>query len=125
MASKTTGSRKKSSTGGRPRPSSGRVTPKGGQVRHRDAHGSGAKHGGKGEATDWSETSGRYTPPTRSNVKASPAWWPILIFGLLGIGILLIVLDYTGLLPGTPNNWMLLPALACIAGGLIAAMSYR
>ncbi len=49
----------------------------------------------------------------------------MVIFGLLGIGVVLIVLDYVGVLPGTPNNWLLLPAVACIAGGLFAAMGYR
>ena len=126
MASKSTGSRKRSSTGGRPTPGGGRVTPKGGhhprhEVRPTPRH----DHDDAGEATDWSAASSRYTAPHSSGPKASPPWWPVLLFGLLGVGILLIVLDYTGALPGTPNNWMLLPAVACIAGGLVAAMSYR
>lgn len=117
MASKSTRSNKK--TGGRPTPGGGRVTPKGGHQAHRRSH---AK---PTDDTDWSAETSRYTAPIPAGVKESPAWWPVLMFGLIGLGILLIVLDYSGLLPGTPNNWMLLPALLCIAGGLFAAMSYR
>ncbi|HET8931290.1 MAG TPA: cell division protein CrgA [Acidimicrobiales bacterium] len=117
MASKSTRSRKK--TSGRPTPSGGRVTPKGGHRAHRQSH---AK---PDDDTDWSAETSRYTAPTPASAKESPAWWPVLMFGLIGLGILLIVVDYAGLLPGTPNNWMLVPALLCIAGGLFAAMSYR
>lgn len=117
MASKSTRSRRK--TGGRPTASGGRVTPKGGRRAPRQSH---AK---VGDDIDWSAETSRYTAPAPSGAKESPAWWPVLMFGLIGIGIVLIVVDYAGLLPGTPNNWMLLPAMVCIAGGLFAAMSYR
>lgn len=118
MASKSTRSKKRT-TGGRPTPGSGRVTPKGGHRAPRQSH----SH--PDEPTDWAAETSRYTAPAPSGAKASPPWWPVLLFGLLGLGIVLIIVNYAGLLPGTPNNWMLLPALACIAGGLFAAMSYR
>ncbi len=95
------------------------MTPKGGHRARRQSH-------ARSDAeTDWSGETSRYTAPTPSGAKASPSWWPVLMFGLLGIGILLIIVDYAGLLPGTPNNWMLVPAMVCIAAGLFAAMSYR
>lgn len=75
--------------------------------------------------TDWAAETSRATGSSRRAAKSSPRWWPLVMFGLLGVGVLLIVLDYAGVLPGTPNNWMLLPAIACIGGGLFAAMSYR
>ncbi len=104
---------------GRPTPGGGRVTPKGGHRAHRSSR---AK---AGKESEWSGESSRYTAPTPSGAKSSPAWWPVLLFGLLGLGILIIVLDYAGVLPGTPNNWLLIPALVCIAGGLFAAMGYH
>ncbi len=119
MASKSSRANRKRSRGGRPKPSGGRVTPKGGHRAPRQSHGS------ADEPTDWAAETSRYTAPRPAGAGESPSWWPILLFGLLGLGILLIIVNYAGLLPGTPNNWMLLPALVCIAGGLFAAMSYR
>ncbi len=98
------------------RGTSGRVTPKGGHRKPTDK-------AGHGKADD--HTSSRYTPPVPRSAKASPPWWPVLVFGLLGLGILIIMLDYTGILPGAPNNWLLLPALVSITAGLVALMNYR
>lgn len=119
MARRSTASKHKGPSGGRPRPSGGRVTPKGG------ARPEPRRAKTPGDETDWEAERERYVAAARSGNKASPTWWPVLMFGLLGLGILLIVLDYTGLLPGTPNNWMLIPAILCLGGGLFAAMSYR
>ncbi len=109
MASK--GSKARSGRG-----SGGRVTPKGGMQRAPSSH-------TRGHAAE--EASSRYTPPIPVGADESPRWVPMVMFGLLGLGMLLIILNYSGALPGTPNNWMLLPALGCFAGGLIAAMNYR
>ena len=51
----------------------GRTTPKGGQH---------APVGRPSSATD----SGRYTPPIPKEQKVSPAWVPVLMFALLGLG---------------------------------------
>ncbi|TML13369.1 MAG: cell division protein CrgA, partial [Actinobacteria bacterium] len=53
--------------------------------------------------------SARYTPPvTRKQDMPSPMWVPVLMFALLGLGILTIVLNYVSLLPGGEvNNWYL------------------
>jgi hypothetical protein len=115
MAQKSTKARKGRGGGGR-------VTPKGG---HTGAKRSGSPRSSVGHDKFDEHTSSRYTPPTPRSAKSSPPWWPVLLFGLLGLGMLIIILDYTGLLPGTPNNWLLLPALVCISGGLLAAMNYR
>ena len=48
------------------------------------------------------EVAGRYTAPTGAARRApSPRWVPVLMFALWGVGLLLIVLNYMGLLPGT------------------------
>lgn len=111
---------KKGPRGGRPRPTGGRVTPKGGARPPR--HERSPEPDG---TTDWAAETARYTAPASAGAGPSPTWWPVLMFGLIGLGMLLIILNYAGLLPGTPNNWMLLPAVFCIGGGLFAAMSYR
>lgn len=111
--------KKRGPKGGRPTPGGGRVTPKGGgrHRRHERSTDSGS--------TDWAAESARYTAPIPAGAGSSPTWWPALMFGLMGLGILLIILNYAGVLPGAPNNWMLIPAIVCIGGGLFAAMSYR
>lgn len=115
MAQKSTKSRKGRGSGGRVTPKGGASTAKrSGTPRPSASHGKTEEH-----------ASGRYTPPIPQSAKSSPPWWPVLMFGLLGLGMLIIILDYSGVLPGTPNNWMLLPSLACISGGLFAAMNYR
>ncbi|MEE9415535.1 MAG: cell division protein CrgA [Acidimicrobiales bacterium] len=58
----------------------------------------------------------------------SPMWVPILMFALLGIGMLVILLNYVGLLPfvdGSASNWYLLLGLGLILGGIITATQYR
>jgi hypothetical protein len=89
----------------------GRVTPKGGPVR--DA----------GVSTG----SGRYTPPSvRRDLMPSPRWVPILMFTLLGLGVVVILLNYVDvLLPGATDNGYLLLGLALILGGIVTATQYR
>lgn len=69
--------------------------------------------------------SSRYTPPVPKIQKVSPRWVPVLMFTLLGIGALMIVLNYVGLLPGATSNWYLLGGLAFILGGIITATNYH
>ena len=59
--------------------------------------------------------------PTPSTQKVSPAWVPVLMFGLLVVGSLMIIVNYLGLLPGGTNNWYLLAGLGLILGGIITA----
>jgi hypothetical protein len=96
-------------------PGSGRVTPK------------------KGEASAMSTSSGsrsteassRYTPPVPHHVKTSPPWVPILMFTLLGMGMVVIFLNYVQLLPGATSNAYLGVGLAAICGGIVTATQYR
>jgi hypothetical protein len=69
--------------------------------------------------------SARYTPPTAVRLKApSRLWVPVLMFSMLGIGALLIILNYVGAL-GSVNNAWLVVGLGFILGGIIAATQYR
>lgn len=86
----------------------GRVTPKGGP-----------KTGSRPEA------SSRYTPPIPQEFKVSPAWVPILMFALLGLGLVIIFSNYLGVLPGGTKNTYLLVGLGSILGGIITATQYR
>ena len=49
----------------------------------------------------------------------SPRWVPVLMFALWGIGLLLIILNYMGVLPGAAdggNGWYLVAGLVSILG---------
>jgi hypothetical protein len=86
----------------------GRVTPKGTTATD--------KHPG---------ASTRYTPPVPREVKVSPRWVPVLMFTLLGLGLLVIFLNYLELLPGGMSNAYLGVGLASICGGIVTATQYR
>jgi Cell division protein CrgA len=67
----------------------------------------------------------RYTPPIPKNAKASPRWMGLLIIGLFLLGVLIIILNYAGVLPGGVDNWWLLGAIGSIFAGLMVATRYR
>lgn len=72
---------------------------------------------------------GRYTPPGTGAAKGpSPRWVPVLMFALWGIGLLVIVLNYMGVLPGSAdggNGWYLVGGLVAILAGIMVATQYR
>ena len=68
--------------------------------------------------------SSRYTPPTPKSQKSSPPWWPYLMFGLLGVGALLIIVNYMELIWGA-NPILLFVGLAFILGGIVVATKLR
>lgn len=76
----------------------GRVTPKGGQV-----------------------LPGQ--PPLVAN--DSPTWVPVLMFGFLGLGVLIIFFNYVGWVPGGTSNSVLLLGLGSILAGIITATQYH
>ncbi|HET6773264.1 MAG TPA: cell division protein CrgA [Acidimicrobiales bacterium] len=86
----------------------GRVTPKG--TRPADAR---------------PAASTRYTPPVPREYKVSPRWVPVLMFFLLGLGLVVIFLNYLDLLPGGMSNAYLGAGLAAICGGIITATQFR
>ena len=103
--------------------SGGRVTPKGGAPAP-------SKSGSSGnpKATSYRTTpspTSRYTPPVPNEYKVSPRWVPILMFSLLGAGMVMIFCNYLGLVPGGTSNWYLLRGLGLILGGIITATQYH
>ena len=70
-------------------------------------------------------TSSRYTPPVPKNVKTSPRWMGIAIIILFLVGVLIVILNYAGLLPGGVNNLWLIAAIGAIFAGLIVATRYH
>jgi cell division protein CrgA len=92
-------------------PKGGRVTPKGGP---------------KAAAKPTTPiTTGRYTPPIPKTYKESPKWVPILLLAFLALGMLTIVGNYLGLLPGGAKNGYLFVGLGLITCGFITATRYR
>jgi hypothetical protein len=90
---------KKGPKSGKPGAPSGRVTPK---------------------------PTGRYTPPVPRSEKVSPRWVPILMFGSLGVGMVVILANYVSLLPGDePSNMYLLLGLVFITIGFITATKFH
>jgi hypothetical protein len=73
----------------------------------------------------------RPTPPKKpaaSRVEtkgSSPLWYVVTMFGLMAIGILVILLNYMGLLPGGTSNLYLLSGLAGIGIGFAMTLNYR
>ncbi len=86
----------------------GRVTPKGGPP-----------------AAPRPDASSRYTPPVPKEFKVSSPWVPVLMFTLLAIGLVIIFLNYLGVLPGETKNSYLLVGLGFILGGIMTATQYR
>ncbi len=68
-------------------------------------------------------------PPKPDPVKAkgpSPRWYVILMASLMGGGLLLIILNYMGLVPGgDTDNVYLLAGLGGIGAGFAMTPNYR
>jgi hypothetical protein len=81
------------------------------------------------KAPSGSSASRRYTAPTTAAKKGpSPRWVPVLMFAFWIAGLLLIILNYMGVLPGSAdsgNGWYLVGGLASILAGIITATQYR
>jgi len=70
-----------------------------------------------------------YTPDTMSHTglddhQPSPTWVPVLMFSLLGGGMLTILLNYVGSFWDT-SNVILLVGLGLILAGIVTATQYR
>ncbi len=83
----------------------------------------------KAKAKADAATNVRYTPPTPQVRRGpSPRWVPILMFALWGIGLLVIILNYMGVLPGggeDGSGWYLIAGLVSILGGIMVATQYH
>ncbi len=78
-----------------------------------------------GASASGSVQSNRYTPPIDRSQKSSPMWFGILIVGMFALGVLVVILNYAGLLPGGVNNAWLIAAIAFIFAGLLLATRYH
>jgi hypothetical protein len=70
-------------------------------------------------------TSGRYTAPIPREVRSSPWWVPAIMLALFGLGVICILLNYVGVLPGGASNVYLLVGLGLIIAGFIVATRYH
>lgn len=71
----------------------------------------------------------RPTPPKRVNPNQdkgpSPTWYVAIMFGLMAVGVLIILANYVTLLPGSPDNKWLMVGLGGIAAGFSMTLNYR
>ena len=67
----------------------------------------------------------RYTPPPPKKAPASPLWVGVAITTLLLTGLVVVVTNYLGLLPGDAENRYLILGLALISAGFLMATGYR
>ncbi len=70
-----------------------------------------------------------YTPDRMSHtgydeLPSSPIWVAVLLFGLLGLGVATILVNYVGVLWDTSNAILLL-GLGFILAGIVTATQYR
>ncbi len=74
--------------------------------------------------------SGRYqlVPQRKQRTKKSPRWYTPMVLGIMGVGVVVIVGNYLGLVPGThgqaQNLWLWI-GLGLIAVGFIGTTQIR
>ena len=64
-------------------------------------------------------------PPVHHDDKVSPKWYVALMFLLMGIGVLVIILNYIGLVPGGHRFPYLYTGLGAIALGFMMTLNYH
>jgi len=74
---------------------------------------------------DSREVNKRYTAPIPKSVRHSPPWYGPLLLILLVLGLLLIVGNYVGIMPASPDNWYLIGGLVGIVVGAMMATQYH
>lgn len=91
--------------------------------------GSGGRKGksltGRAVAKEATRQRSRYTPPIPRKQRKSPAWMGIMLLAFLILGVLTIMLNYLGALPGGASNWYLLTGLGLIFVGFGMATRYH
>jgi hypothetical protein len=71
------------------------------------------------------EANARYTPPVPREWREGPKWVPYLMFTFLALGAVLIIVNYTPLMPGGSSNWYLLGGLGLVTLGFITATKWE
>jgi len=67
----------------------------------------------------------RYTPPPPKKAAPSPLWVPVVMATLLVVGLVVVLTNYLGMLPGEQENRYLLLGLGLITSGFVLATTYR
>lgn len=72
----------------------------------------------------------RPTPPSHKPTAVdekgpSPTWYIATMFGLMAVGLVIILANYIGLLPGGTSNAYLITGLAGIGIGFLMTMNFR
>lgn len=67
----------------------------------------------------------RYTPPPPKKAPPSPIWVPAAMFTFLGVGAVIVVINYLGVLPGGAKNSYLFIGLGLITAGFMTATQWR
>ena len=60
-----------------------------------------------------------------TNNAPSPRWYTVLMSTLMVVGVLLIVLNYLTLLPGSVSRWYLWSGLGLIGAGFLMTTNYN
>ena len=64
-------------------------------------------------------------PPPPKEHKRSPVWYAAIMFALMGIGVIVIVVNYIGVFPGGTDNNYLYMGLGAIAAGFLMTLWFR
>jgi len=67
----------------------------------------------------------RYTPPPPKKAPPSPLWFGVAITTCLLVGLVIVVTNYIGLLPGDAENRYLIIGLVFISAGFMMATGYH
>ena len=68
---------------------------------------------------------GRYTPPVPKSTHHSPAWFGPTIIALFLLGLLLLILNYVGVMPGGTSAWYIVAGVFVIFLGFAATLRYH
>lgn len=71
------------------------------------------------------EGRGRYTAPRPVSDDHSPPWYGWLLIDLLIFGVLVIILNYLQVLPGSVSSWYLVIGLVSMFAAFYLATRYR
>ena len=80
--------------------------------------------GGVGRYTP-AEVSGRYTRPIPKKIRRSASWFGPSILLMMVFGVLMILLNYLTVLPGSVSVWYLVAGLVVIFTAFMMATRYR
>jgi hypothetical protein len=64
-----------------------------------------------------------HTPPPPKEVKVSPTWYVALMFGLMAVGVVIIILNYIDIMP-LDLPWLYI-GLGSIAAGFVMTLNFH